>query len=76
MTRGEAGKHLNAIMVAIDALQATFRNANFRGSPRVHERINTIRDQVVLLALDLRLPIQPVEEKVDGDTDRHPGETG
>ena len=73
MTRGEAGSHLNAIMKAIDTMQSTFRDPDFHGNPKVHDRLDAIRDQVVLLALDLRLPVQPAKEKSDGEADGRPG---
>lgn len=62
MTRGEAGKKLNTILEAVDAFQAALPVAL---PGRHRERLNAIRDQVMLLALDLRLPVQPVEEKQD-----------
>lgn len=72
MTRGEAGKKLNAILETVDELQGSLPV----GLPGRHrERINTIRDQVMLLALDLKLPLQP-QEKDDAEGERRPGSTG
>ena len=71
MTRGEAGKRLNAIFEALDAVQDGIRGKQV--SSRCKERINAIRDQVVLLALDLRLPVAPLAEKTDaGDPGQAP----
>lgn len=72
MTRGEAGKKLNAIIEALDEFQAALAV----GTPGRHrERLNAMRDQVMLLALDLKLPLQP-QEKDDAEGERRPGTAG
>lgn len=73
MTKGEAGKNLNAMLELVDALSVGLSNLS---NSRTHGRLNTIRDQVMLLALDLGLPIQPVVEKADVQAERRPGDPG
>lgn len=75
MTRGEASKHLNSVLVAIDAMQDGIRGKV--SNPRFDVRLNAIRDQVVLLALDLGLPLKPIlKEDADAPGERLQSETG
>lgn len=72
MKKVALGQHLNVIMEAVDKIAEAIGHG-----PRVKERVNIIRDQVVLLALDAGLPVQPVpEKKSDGESERRPGEAG
>jgi hypothetical protein len=64
MTRGEVGKSLNTVLETIDALQD-----RFKGRAKVNARLDTIRDHVVLLALDLGLPVQPIKEEKKPDVE-------
>jgi len=71
MTRKELGLKLNAVFEVLDSIDQSV------GSLRVKSRLNIIRDQVILIALDLNLPVQPVkEEKSDGEGERPEGSTG
>lgn len=73
MTRSEAGKRLNSILETVDDMQEALPIAL---PGRHRERLNAIRDQVMLLALDLKLPIQPVKENGNAESERQPGEAG
>ena len=70
MTKGQVSKHLNAIFEAVDALEDGLRDANI--SPRCRERFHVIRDCAVLVALDLRLPIQPHSESSEKKQETEP----
>ena len=71
------GRRINAVLEAVDDLQDELPVDRIR--PRA--RLDDIRDQLVLLALDLGLTINPVkpkpaETKPDGEADRPQGQTG
>lgn len=56
MTKGEAGRALNSILNTLEDIEGE-KHPN----RRIPERLNVIRDQVMLLALDLMLPLRPTE---------------
>lgn len=77
MSALKMGRRINAVLEAVDDLQDELPVDRIR--PRA--RLDDIRDQLVLLALDLGLSInpakpKPTETKPDGEADRPAGQTG
>lgn len=77
MSALKMGRRINAVLEAVDDLQDELPVDRVR--PRA--RLDDIRDQLVLLALDLGLSINPAkpkltETKPDGEADRPAGQTG
>ena len=59
MTKAEASQRLNSILEAAAALRHGCQDV-----PRVEARLEAITDQVMLLALDLKLPLKPVPDDI------------
>ena len=58
MTRKELINTLNGLLETIDNVQAAV-------PPRLtrhHDRLNAMRDQAVLLALDMGMPVKPIAQ--------------
>lgn len=70
MTRGEASKLLNAVFEATEKLEAGTSKL-----PRAQERIDAIRDACLLLAIQLKLPVQDVKDVNKADK-REPDQAG
>jgi hypothetical protein len=58
MTRGELKININMLFQTLDLIQDDFKQKYPQSS--VHQRFNTIRDQLMLVALDLKLPLVDV----------------
>jgi hypothetical protein len=72
LTRKEMISTLNVLLATVDNIQESFPQR--QGRP--HERLNIIRDQLALLALDLGLPIQPIKEEKKSDERPASGDQG